>query len=559
MSSDAPLSALLSKPTRASRSSILVANSAADGQHWPPDTATIVSDRELPKRIKDKAAKAPRIVVTGRLSPTLLRAIRTRPPSLLVVAGAAEAADIASLQTLEGMAVLGPEATVQLGRGETIACATSREELTGLFRSLGADDVGLALAPTPGWLQAWLSQPEVAGRPVAGTITAGVLSTRWARWACDRSTPFVLVPVGVVAPPVDAPGHAELSFAVAAHALERHTGPVFPSPRVIAAVLAGLRRGVDEAFAETPTAATASEVAIWAQARRALPMTGAVLGMDAQRIDGGQAPTAAFLAQRALLRAQRAHALCRRSRPKAPKRDREGIARAEQLLTNAGQVLTDHESKVVLRGFSIEVTRQAVANSASGATGFADRIGYPVVLKALSPDLRRRSDIGAIELALGTGASVRRAFASIVDNVAQRAPTARMDGVLVAEMVPPGLDVQCGVVRLAEDEGLAIYGRTLEVSAPVEPALAMLPLSPDDAVLLAHAVLTRLPVPGLRRADDPDVADLARLFEALAAVAEHAADRIDAIELSPVRMVASPRRVVVLDAAIRQRAHLQGE
>ncbi|MBL4688084.1 MAG: acetate--CoA ligase family protein, partial [Nannocystaceae bacterium] len=516
VTSDAALLALLSKPTRASRSSVLITASAADSERWPNAHGTVVPDRDLPKLLKTMASgptgKGPQIVVTHRLSPTILRALRTRPPPLLVVTGPADDEDVQSLATLGSTRVLGPLATLRVGDGDVVACATSDDELTGLCRSLGADAIRVALSPTPGWLETWLSDPALAGLAVAGTIHAAALTVAWARWATARTAPVVLVPVGVPTPPLTEPGHPALALAVAAHALERHTGPVFPSPRVIAAVLEGLRPGaLSRDTATEPAQTSASQTAIWDQARRALPMTGAALGMDAPRIDVGPAPTAAFLAQRALLRADRARSLSRRTQSTPPPPDPEGIERAEQLLANAGQALTDHESKVVLRGFSIEVTRQAVANSASGAAGFADRIGYPVVLKALSPDLRRRADIGAIELALTTGASVRRAFASIVDNVSQRAPTARLDGVLVAEMVPPGLDVHCGVIRLPDEQGLAIYGRTVQAQAPIEPAMALLPLSGPDAMLLAHAILTRLPIPGLRRADDPDVEDLARL------------------------------------------------
>ena len=85
--------------------------------------------------------------------------------------------------------------------------------------------------------------------------------------------------------------------------------------------------------------------------------------------------------------------------------DDEGLGRARELLRNAAEILTDQESKVVLRGFGFDVTRQAVANSASGAAGFADRIGYPVVLKVLSPDLRRRTDVGGVMLSGAWSAS----------------------------------------------------------------------------------------------------------------------------------------------------------
>ena len=563
VSGDAILSALLSKPTRATRSSILVASSAIGEERWPADHGTEVPDRELPKRLKteSKSSKtAPKIVVIGRLSPTLLRALRASPPPLIVVTGEADPEDVASLDDGDRVRALGPHAVVRLGDGDTVACATGADELTGLCRSLGPDAIRLALAPTPGWLWQWLSERPLASRPVAGYVDASVLSVPWVSWARKRTAPTVLVPLGLLPPVLSEPGHAGLSAAVAAHALERHTGPVFPSPRVLAAVLAGLRHGglpPQSAEAE-PDDATSQARAIWTQARRALPMTGAVIGMDRPRIDPGEAPTAAFLAQRALFRAGRAQALQDDADLPPLPVDDDGVARADELLAAAGQVLTDHESKVVVRGFSIEVTRQAVASSASGATGFADRIGYPVVLKALSPDLRRRSDIGAVELALPTGAAVRRAYAKIVDNVEKQAPSARLDGVLVAEMVPPGLDVHCGVIRLPGDDGLAIFGRTIEASAPIEPAMALLPLDAAEATLLAHAILTRLPVPGLRRAEDPDVHDLARLLLLLSDVAEHNAARIEAIDLSPVRLVTEPRRTVVIDASIRQRPHLEG-
>lgn len=555
--SDDVLALLLSKPTRQSRSAIVVAHSAVVAERFDADVGTDTPDRDLPRAVKELAARrrGPTVVVTGKLSPTLLRALRTHPPALVVVTADVDDAVVQSLDALPETQAIGPRALLRRGDGTQLACGASDDELRGLLRALGMDTVALGLAPTPPWLVDWLAQPSHSERSVAGTIDARQLPIAWAAWARTHRGAVTLVPVGVPRPSLSEPRHVALSAVVAAHALERLTGPVFPSPRVIATVLAGLSGQTPAPPEQAPTAA---HNAIWAQARRALPMTGSILGMDVPQLDPSEAPTAVFLAQRAVLRATRGRTLMAEASLARARPDADGIARAEQLLTTAGEVLTDHESKVVLRGFGIEVTRQAVASSASGATGFADRIGYPVVLKALSPGLRRRSDIGAVELQLGTGASVRRAYASIVDNVEQRAPTARLDGVLVAEMVPAGLDVHCGVIRLANDDGLAIYGRTIEASAPIEPAMALLPLDDAEALLLAHAIVTRIPVPGLRRQEDPDVVELAQLLRSLAAVAEHASDRVEAIELSPVRLVSTPRRTVVLDATIRQRPHLQG-
>jgi len=550
-----PLALLLSTSNRAARSSILVAATADEA--WANDRGTVVPDRDLPRRIKtpEDPKKPAAIVVLGRLSPTLLRALRAKPPALVVVTGDANIVAIASLDALPKTRALGPHARLRVGAGNTVACADHHGELAGLRRSLGEDSIRLALAPTPAWLPQWLAQDLLAQCPVAGTVHASALGVEWARWAADHAPATVLVPVGLPLPQIE-PGHASLPTVVAAHALECLTGPVFPSPRVIATVLTGLQRGRLSDRAAPQDAPEPN--ALWAQARRALPITGAVVGMDQPAFDVGASPTAGFLAQRALLRAFAAGSLRKNPQALAPEPDPDGVERAEQLLANAGEILTDHESKVVLRGFGIEVTRQAVASSASGATGFAERIGYPVVLKALSPDLRRRGEIDAIALQLGTGAAVRRAYASIVDNVEQRAPTARLDGVLVAEMVPTGLDVRCGVVRLPDDQGLAIYGHTTQGAGTTEAATALLPLDAASATLFAHAILTQLAVPGLRRADDPDVHSLAAVLLALANVARVAADRIESIELAPLRLVSSPRRSVVIDATIRQRPHLEG-
>lgn len=530
----------------------VVGGQGADGL----DRATAVAERDLPKRLR--AGPIPAVLVLAKLSPTIVRALRAHPPDLLVLTGPATVERWAELQEIEGLHVLGPNAVLRQGDGDVVACGPTPGELEGLLRALGPGRWGLALCPTPAWLHAWLGDPRLAARPVAGYVEAGALSVAWARAATARTAPTVLVPLGVPTPSLTEPDDPAAAIAVGAHALERLTGPVFPSPRVVARVLEGLARGPVDPPEHDPLASPL-HMALWQQARRALPSTGAVVGMERPR--GGEipeVPTAAFLAQRALLRAEQAIALSAGAATTLPRAgDDDGLARAREVLAGAGPILTDHESKVVLRGFGIEVTRQAVASSASGAVGFADRIGYPVVLKALSPDLRRRADIGAIALELGSAAVVRRAYGTIVDAVEHNAPTARLDGVLVAEMVEPGLDVRAGAIRLPGGD-LALWGQVGEATTPIEPVLAMSPLSTADARLLAHAVLSRAPVPGLRRGSDPEIEDFSDLLLRLDALVRAFAERLAIVRVDPVRLCGAPRGAVVLDARIVQRPHVHG-
>lgn len=477
--------------------------------------------------------------------------------------------------------MLGPDARLLVAdHGDTLACATRPAELTALLAALTdlshepadlsqepADQstapalpagVRLAACPTPPWWPLWLADPRLAGCTALGFVAAASLHPGWARWAreADLAADHAIIPLGLAPARLEAPRDPGLAALVAAHALERFTGPLFPSPQLLALLRAPPVPG------DSPAQALA---AAWAQARRALPHVGAATGMEVPPAGLALAdPTSAFLAQAARLRRSQTRALLAAGRDTLPPRlDPAAVARAEEVLRGAGQVLSEHESKVVLRGFGVEITRQAVASSASGAAQYADTIGYPVVLKAVSPDLRRKQELGAVVLGLTTSAAVRRAYATIVHNVETHAPTAHLDGVLVAEQAPEGLELHCGAIRLHTGE-MAIFGRALGVTPASEPSFALAPLALADARLLAHAILA--PVPALRRASDPGVPELADLLLRLDALVQHfdrdlapgVAGRLISVELSPLRLIGPPRGYLTLDARIVQRAHLEG-
>ncbi|MCB9754654.1 MAG: acetate--CoA ligase family protein [Myxococcales bacterium] len=576
-----PSTALLSG---AAGGAVLVCDDVDDAFACPHEQR--VSTRELAERL---ALGDVAVVATRTPSASLVRALRRDPPGLLVITGSTN--PLAGDESFaRATLTLGPEAAawVHVDGGPFLLCAATRAELEALSRVIGRERVRLALCPTPPWLLRWLQQTDspLSRLVPLGYVAVEALSTPWARWyreaalaALRRDGPHpVLVPLGLREPPeVDQALDPRLASFAAAHALECLTGPVFPAPTVVSA----LAQARD--FADAPTVASEEALALWSQARRAVPLLGATVGMERPRAGLPlTVPTAAFLAQRPLLRRASARAMLDelaasgRSSPlvgddapgdDAPgdalddderaEQDRELRSRAREVLRGAGPVLSEHESKVVLRGFGIEITRQAVASSASGAAHFAERIGFPVVLKAVSPDLRRKQELGAVALDQATAASVRRAYSTILRNVEQHAPTARLDGVLVAEQIGEGLEIECGVVRM-DDDAFAIYGRAVGVPTPQEFVLAPAPLTPEFALLLATAVLAQVPVPALRRRADPAPEELAALLTRLNALTEACGDRLLSVELNPIRLVGPPRGYVTLDARIVQRAHLDG-
>ncbi len=533
-----------------------------------PHPPKVLPRSELVRRLEARTAPLAALCVT-KVDAPLLNVLRARAPSLVVVTGSVSQESVAALDELAragALAWLGPFATLRLRlphaketRGY-VAFAPSRGDLEGLRRAL--PDPRLTLCPVPTWLPRWLAHPSLAACSAVGLAPASILDAGWSRWIKGRPAGDVVVPLGMPDVPTDRPRHPDIAVAAAGHALERWTGPVFPSPRVL-----GLVATASDSAASREPAPHALD--LWKQAKRALPLTASAVGMEAPRADLPlEAPTAAFLAQRVMLRIEQAITIAERRLPKATALDEEPLKRALEVLAASTDTLTEHESKVVLRGFGIGITRQAVASSASAAANFGDQLGYPVVVKALAPGLRRRSELGAIVLDLPNAAAVRRAYAQVVSAIEQGAPTTTLDGVIVAEQVPPGTELHVGVLR-RHDGGCALFGRLLAGlgglaslagvaagEAVLHPFSTDEPLRDEDALLFAQAILGRLPVPALRRATDPDVEGLALLARRLASVVSETGDRVRLIELCPARH--TERGWVALDARIVQRPHLEG-
>lgn len=100
-------------------------------------------------------------------------------------------------------------------------------------------------------------------------------------------------------------------------------------------------------------------------------------------------------------------------------------------------LLTEPESKALLRTYGISVTRTETASTVDQAVRLAREIGFPVVLKILSEDITHKSDAGGVKLNLTGDEQVQRAFAEIMESGRAYVPKAKILGVTVQPMVGP--------------------------------------------------------------------------------------------------------------------------
>jgi acyl-CoA synthetase (NDP forming) len=109
--------------------------------------------------------------------------------------------------------------------------------------------------------------------------------------------------------------------------------------------------------------------------------------------------------------------------------------------------LLETEAKTVCSHYGIPVTKFMLAKKAEEAADLAEKIGYPVVMKIISPDVIHKFDVGGVMLNLKTAKEVRSAFKKIVGNVKKNKPDVRIVGVTVQEMAPASTEVIVGAIK----------------------------------------------------------------------------------------------------------------
>ncbi len=107
-------------------------------------------------------------------------------------------------------------------------------------------------------------------------------------------------------------------------------------------------------------------------------------------------------------------------------------------------ILTEPEAKEFLSNYDIAVPRGDVAHDCDNAVDIARKIGFPVVMKIVSPDVVHKIDVGGVALGVFSPDDVKTAYKRIIDAVKQRVPYAQIEGVYIEEMVSKRYELLIG-------------------------------------------------------------------------------------------------------------------
>ncbi len=146
------------------------------------------------------------------------------------------------------------------------------------------------------------------------------------------------------------------------------------------------------------------------------------------------------------------------------------------------KALLEPEAKMICVEYGIPVTKFKVASNMEEAAKFAEAIGYPVVLKIVSPDVIHKSDAGGVIVNLKNQAEVINAYSKILESVKKYKSDARIVGILVQEMAPDSTEVIVGAIKdpqFGQTVMFGLGGIFVEILKDVNFRIA--PLSAEDA------------------------------------------------------------------------------
>jgi len=215
-----------------------------------------------------------------------------------------------------------------------------------------------------------------------------------------------------------------------------------------------------------------------------------------------------------------------------------------QALKEGRKFLLEHEAKALCLEYGIPVTKFKVASSAEEAVKFAEEIGYPVVLKIVSPDVIHKFDVGGVILNLKSAEEVRSAYNQIIENVKKNKPDAKILGVNVQEMAPPSTEVIVGAIKDPQFGPTIMFGLGgIFVEVLKDVTFRIAPITEEDAREMISEIKAYPILKGFRGAPPADTEAIVKILVNVSKlVMEH--QEIKELDLNPIMVYRSGAKTV---------------
>ncbi|MEU8757952.1 acetate--CoA ligase family protein [Streptomyces sp. NPDC048659] len=221
--------------------------------------------------------------------------------------------------------------------------------------------------------------------------------------------------------------------------------------------------------------------------------------------------------------------------------------RKAQALMRPGHRLSEHAAKQLLRAYGIRVPREQLVTSAAAAVRAAGLVGYPVVMKASGAQLAHKTELGLVKVGLTSASQIRDTYRELTDIA--RFEGIDLDGILVCQMVPRGVEMVVGVTRdplFGPTVTVGLGGVLVEVLN--DAAVRVPPFGEREARDMLDELRGRALLDGVRGAPAADVDALVEVVLRVQRMALELDGELAELDINPLMVLPRGQGAVALDA-----------
>jgi acetyl-CoA synthetase (ADP-forming) len=211
-------------------------------------------------------------------------------------------------------------------------------------------------------------------------------------------------------------------------------------------------------------------------------------------------------------------------------------------------ILTEFESKRILKQAGIPIVETRLAKTQKEAVSISGKMGLPVALKIISPDVIHKSDSGGVRLSLNSLTEVKKAYDEILKRVKKQFPDAVVHGVSIQKMVPSGTEVIVGTSKDPQFGSVIMFGLGgIFVELLKDVSFRVIPVERRDAQEMIQEIKGYPLLQGYRGKEPASISALVEIILKISKMMEEN-PHIKELELNP--LFAYKDKAVAVDARI---------
>ena len=220
----------------------------------------------------------------------------------------------------------------------------------------------------------------------------------------------------------------------------------------------------------------------------------------------------------------------------------------EKTIQTDHKVITEELSKSILKEYGVDVPPFALVTSEAEAVKKAKKIGFPIVMKVVSPQILHKTDVGGVKVGINSAGEVKKAFNDMYGRLSKKKGV-NVKGILLEKMVPKGVELIVGIQNDPQFGPVIMVGLGgIMTEVMKDVAFRMLPITTSDAKSMLNELKGSQLLKGFRGSEPVDLGMVAGMLARIGKLGMENADYINSIDFNPV--VVYPKSHYVVDAKI---------